>query len=95
MKTEQKPASSETSQTPEARRAPRIIFDRVKHRQTSHWDDDYLSRDRQEALYIGHAERARRYKRRQFAWIGFWLALLCLHPTGIYWLGVLWTRLSG
>ena len=66
----------------------RIILERIKHRHTSHWDDDYLGREELETLYIGHAQRARRRKLRQFAWIAFWMALLCLHPTLLYWLRV-------
>lgn len=64
----------------------RIAFDEVKDRHTSHWDDDMMPwAQLQRAYDEGRVER-RRYKRRQFVWIGFWLALLSLHPTLFYWL---------
>lgn len=59
----------------------RIFYDRVKNQHTHHWDTDLLPRDQVDALYA----QARRKKRQQFIWITFWTALLCLHPTLIYW----------
>lgn len=59
----------------------RIFIDRIKHQHTSHWDADLLPREAVDQLYA----QARRKKRQQFLWIGLWMALLCLHPTLIYW----------
>lgn len=62
-----------------------VSVDIIKQQHTSHWDDDMLSRNELEWLYTEGRRRRRLYERRQFAWIAFWLALLCLHPTVIYW----------
>lgn len=64
-----------------------IVLDEVKDRHTSHWDDDMLSWQQLERAYDEGREQRRRYKRRQYLWIAFWLAMLCLHPTLLYWLG--------
>ncbi len=78
---------------PTASRKLTIYLDEVKQRQTSHWDEDVLTREQLETLHREAETRVRRYKRRQFAWIAFWLALLCLYPTLIDWGGRLLDRL--
>ncbi len=72
---------------PSGSRKLAIYLDEVKQRQTSHWDEDVLTRDQLETLHREAERRVRREKRRQFAWIAFWLALLCLYPTLIDWAG--------
>ena len=69
------------------RRKATFYLDEVKQRHTSHWDEDVLTRDQLETLHREATLRVRRYKRRQFAWIGAWLAVICLLPTALHWLG--------
>lgn len=78
---------------PKGARQLRIYLDEVKQRQTSHWDEDVLTRDQLETLHREADARVRRYKRRQFAWIAFWLLLFCLYPTLLDWGGRLLGRL--
>ena len=70
-----------------AKRKSVVLVDIVKQRHTSHWDLDLFSPEQIDERVAQKKAEHRRYMRRQFRWIFFWLVLLCMHPTMIDWLG--------